>query len=55
MTASEEGTPRGGPLAPLLANIYLDALDRELDNGCAGTGLSDGGGICDHWGGKDNC
>jgi group II intron reverse transcriptase/maturase len=28
--ASEEGTPQGGPLWPLLANIYLDALDQEL-------------------------
>jgi RNA-directed DNA polymerase len=26
----EEGTPQGGPLSPLLANILLDELDREL-------------------------
>jgi RNA-directed DNA polymerase len=29
--ASDEGTPQGGPLSPLLANILLDDLDRELE------------------------
>ena len=29
--ASEEGTPQGGPLSPLLGNIMLDELDKELE------------------------
>lgn len=28
---TEEGTPQGGPLSPLLSNIMLDDFDRELE------------------------
>ena len=28
---NEEGTPQGGPLSPLLANIMLDDFDKELE------------------------
>jgi len=29
---TEEGSPQGGPLSPLLANIYLNEFDREMES-----------------------
>jgi len=31
VSPTEEGTPQGGPLSPLLSNIVLDELDQELE------------------------
>ena len=32
VSSTEEGTRQGGPLSPLLSNIVLDELDKELEN-----------------------
>jgi len=31
ITVNKEGTPQGGPLSPILSNILLDDLDKELE------------------------
>lgn len=30
-SSTEEGVPQGGPLSPVLSNIYLDKFDKELE------------------------
>lgn len=32
LTTSKQGVPQGGPLSPLLSNIILDKLDKELED-----------------------
>lgn len=38
LQSTEEGTPQGGPPSPLLANILLDDLDKELEDSVTESG-----------------
>ncbi len=37
VSPTDEGTPQGGPLSPLLSNIVLDELDREWSGAVFGS------------------
>lgn len=39
LTHPETGTPQGGVISPLLANVYLNALDRAWEEGHGGCGV----------------
>src|SRR5213594_653068 len=39
VSPTDEGTPQGGPLSPLLSNLVLDELDRELEKRAQDAGV----------------